>query len=54
MEFLKLTQGDDWGLLVAYVHDFNYMLNVAPLKAEYARKLIFLHGLKPWVWKIIY
>jgi hypothetical protein len=25
-----------------------------PLKDEYAQKLIFLHGLKPWVRKIVY
>jgi hypothetical protein len=30
------------------------MLIVIPLKDEYAQKLIFLHGLKLWMWKIIY
>jgi len=30
------------------------MLIVVPLKYEYIWKLIFLHGLKPWVWKIVY
>jgi hypothetical protein len=44
---LELNQGDDKGLLVTYVHDFNYMLTVVPLKDEYVQKLIFLHGLKP-------
>jgi hypothetical protein len=44
---LELTQGDDKGLLVAYIQDFNCMLTVVPLKDEYAHKLIFLHGLKP-------
>jgi hypothetical protein len=51
---LELTQRDDRGLLAAYVHDFNCMLIVVLLKDEYAQKLIFLHGFKPWVWKIIY
>jgi len=27
---------------------------MVPLKDEYAQKLIFLHGLKPWVQKIVY
>jgi hypothetical protein len=30
-----------------YVQDFNQMLIVVPLKDEYAKKLIFLHKLKP-------
>jgi hypothetical protein len=30
------------------------MLNVVPFKDEYVWKLIFLHGLKPWVRNIIY
>ncbi len=29
-------------------------VNYSPLKDEYAQKLIFLHGLKLWVWKIVY
>jgi len=33
---------------------FSCMLIVVPLKYEYIRKLIFLHGFKPWVRKIIY
>ncbi|CAM6029423.1 unnamed protein product [Sphagnum balticum] len=33
---LELTQGDDKGLLAAYVQDFNCMLIVVPLKDEYA------------------
>jgi len=47
MEFLELTQGDDKSLLAAYVQDFNRMLTMVPLKYEYVRKLIFLHGFKP-------
>jgi hypothetical protein len=27
---------------------------MVPLKDEYFQKLIFLHGLKPWMQKIIY
>jgi hypothetical protein len=54
MELLELTQGEDRGLLAAYVQDFNGMLTMIPLKDEYALKLSFLHGLKPWVRKIIY
>jgi len=30
------------------------MLTVVPLKEEYAKKLIFLHGLKLWVRKVVY
>jgi hypothetical protein len=41
-------------LLVAYIQDFNCMLTMVPLKDEYAWKLIFMHGLKPWVQKIVY
>jgi hypothetical protein len=52
MELLEFTQGDDRGSLVVYVQDFNCML--VPFKDEYVQKLIFLHGLKPWVQKIIY
>ncbi len=54
MEFLELTQGEDRGLLLAYVQDFNCMLIMVPLKDEYVWKLIFLHALKPWVKKIVY
>jgi hypothetical protein len=45
MEFLEFTQGDNKGSLTTYVQDFNRMLIMVPLKDEYARKLIFLHGL---------
>jgi hypothetical protein len=51
---LEFTQGDDKSLLATYVHDFNCMLTVVLLKDEYAQKSIFLHAVKPWVWKIIY
>jgi hypothetical protein len=27
---------------------------MVPLNEEFARKLVFLCGLKPWVWKILY
>ncbi|CAM6014561.1 unnamed protein product [Sphagnum balticum] len=54
MEFLELTQGDNKGSLTTYVQDFSRMLTMVPLKDEYAQKLIFLHGFKPWVWKIVY
>jgi hypothetical protein len=30
------------------------MFIVIPLKDDYAWKLIFMHGLKPWVQKIVY
>ncbi len=33
---------------------FSCMLIMVPLKYECIRKLIFLHGLKPWVRKIVY
>ncbi|CAM6030436.1 unnamed protein product [Sphagnum balticum] len=49
MELLEFNQGDDRGSLATYIHDFNHMLTVVPFKDEYVRKLIFLHGLKPWV-----
>jgi hypothetical protein len=49
MEFLKLAQGDMVGYLVSHVQDFNQILTMVPMKEEYAKKLIFLHGLKPWV-----
>jgi hypothetical protein len=49
MELLGLTQGDEGGSLATYMQDFNWMLIVVPLKEEYAKKLIFLHGLKPWM-----
>jgi hypothetical protein len=45
MEFLEFTQGDNKGSLTTYVQDFNRMLIMVPFKDEYARKLIFLHGL---------
>ncbi len=54
MELLRPTQGDEGGSLATYMQDFNQMLIVLPLKEGYAKKLFFLHGLKPWVWKIIY
>jgi hypothetical protein len=54
MEFLEFTQGEDRGLLATYIQDFNHILIVIPLKDEYVHKLVFLHGLKPWVQKIIY
>ncbi len=54
IEFLELTQGDNKGSLTTYVQDFNCMLSMVPLKDEYVRKLIFLHGFKPWVRKIVY
>jgi hypothetical protein len=53
MKVLEPTQGDNKGSLAAYVQNFNRMLTMVPLKDEYARKLIFLHGLKPWVQKIV-
>jgi hypothetical protein len=52
MKLLEFTQGDNRGSLVTYVHDFNWMLITIPLKYEYAQKLIFLHGSKPFVQKI--
>jgi hypothetical protein len=54
MELLEFTQEENRGLLVVYVQDFSRMLIVIPIKDEYAQKLIFLHGLKPWVQKIVY
>ncbi len=46
MDFLELAQGDGMGSLAHYVQDFNTKLIIVPLK-EFARKLAFLHGLKP-------
>ncbi len=40
--------------MASYVQDFSQILIMFPMKEEYARKLIFLHGLEPWVWKIVY
>ncbi len=54
MELLKFTQGDNRGSLATYVQNFNQMLTMVPLNNEYFRKLIFLHGFKPWVHKIVY
>ncbi len=54
MKLLEFTQGDNKGSLATYVQDFNWTLTMVPLKDEYARKLIFIHGLKPWVQKIVY
>jgi hypothetical protein len=54
MEFLEFTQGDDRGSLATYIHDFSCMLIVVPFKDEYVQKLIFLHGLKPWMRNIVY
>ncbi len=54
LELLELTQGNNKGFLATYVQDFSRMLIVIPLKDGYSKKLIFLHKLKPWVWKIIY
>jgi hypothetical protein len=54
MEFLEVTQGDNKGSLTTYVQDFIRMPTMVPLKDEYAQKLIFMHGFKPWVWKIVY
>jgi hypothetical protein len=54
MKLLELTQGHEGGFLATYVYEFNQMLIVASLKEEYVRKLIFLHGLKSWVQKVIY
>jgi hypothetical protein len=53
IELLEFTQGDDKGSLAIYVQDFSHMLIMVPLKDEYVQKLIFLHGFKPWVWKVI-
>jgi hypothetical protein len=47
MELLGLTQGDKGGSLATYMQGFNRMLIMVPLKEEYVKKLIFLHGLKP-------
>jgi hypothetical protein len=46
MEFLEFAQGDKVGSLVNFVPNFNWMLTVVLPKEEYAKKLIFLHGLK--------
>jgi hypothetical protein len=54
MGLLEVTQEEDRGSLATYVQDFNCMLTMVPLKDVYARKLIFLHALKPWVRKIVY
>jgi hypothetical protein len=54
MELLELTQGDKVGSVVSYVQNFNWMLTMVLLKEEYVKKLIFFHGLKPWIWKIVY
>jgi hypothetical protein len=54
MELLELTQGDFGGSLATYIQDYNCMLIMVPLKDEYAQKLIFPHGLKSSVQKIIY
>jgi hypothetical protein len=42
------------GSLAYYVQDFSHMLIVTPMKEEFARKLVFMHGLNPWVRKIVY
>jgi hypothetical protein len=35
--------------LECYVQNFIRMLPMVPLKEEFAQKLVFLRGLKPWV-----
>jgi hypothetical protein len=54
MEFLKFAQGDRVGYLASHVQDFSKILIMVPMKEMYANKLIFLHGLKPWVWNFFY
>jgi hypothetical protein len=54
IKLLKPTQGNNKGLLATYIKDFNCMLNVVPLKNEYAQKLIFLFYSGPKVQKIVY
>jgi hypothetical protein len=54
MEFLEITQGDGMGSFAHYVQDFNTKLIIVPFKKEFARKLAFLRGLKPWLQKIVY
>jgi hypothetical protein len=54
MELLEFTQWDKRGSLATYVQCFYQMLTIVPLKDEYVQKLIFLHGLKHWMWKIVY
>ncbi len=54
MKLLELTQGDNMGSLATYIQDFSCMLIMVPLKGEYAWKLIFMHGFKPWVGKVVY
>jgi hypothetical protein len=53
MEFLEIIQGDGMGSFAHYVQDFNTKLIIVPFK-EFARKLAFLRGLKPWLQKIVY
>ncbi len=54
MELLEFAQGDGVGSLAYYVQDFSHMLIVAPMKEKFVRKLVFMHGLNPWVCKIVY
>jgi hypothetical protein len=49
MELLESTQEDDKGFLATYVQDFKQMLIMVTFKDGYAKKLIFMHGLKPWM-----
>ncbi len=60
MEFLEFTQGDNggsrgqWGFIGHLCPWLQSYVDYGPLKDKYAQKLIFLHGLKPWVQKIVY
>ncbi len=54
IEFLEFAKKDRASSLTHYVQDFNRMLTMVLLKKEFARKLVFLHGLKPWVQKIVH
>jgi hypothetical protein len=48
IELLKLTQlRDGASSLACNVQNFNQMLIMVPLKEEFVKKMVFLHGLKP-------
>jgi hypothetical protein len=54
IELLQFTKRDRTSSLTHYVQNFNQMLTMVPLKKEFARKLVFMHGLKPWVQKLVH
>jgi hypothetical protein len=48
-EGMNLVQMRHTGFLKAYVHDFNAQMNATPKMDEFAKRCIFLGGLKKWV-----